>query len=64
MKNAIKDPEFEKAVDQIVDSIQLSGVSFALGPWETVVGLVGAFFEGSTTPNRVIIRFALNGLAL
>jgi uncharacterized protein YqgV (UPF0045/DUF77 family) len=64
MKNEIKDPEFEKAVDQIADSIQLSGVRFALSPWETVVGLVGAFFEASTTPNRVILRFALNGLAL
>ena len=64
MYNEIKDAEFAKAVDQIVDSIDWPEASFTLSPWDTVVGLVSAFFEATTTPNRVVLRYALSGLAL
>lgn len=64
MNNEIRDREFAKAVNEITNTIQWPDASFSLSPWETVLGLFGAFFEATTTPNRVILRFALNGIAL
>jgi hypothetical protein len=64
MNTEIRDPEFATAVNEIADAIEWPDPSFALTPWETVLGLVSAFYEAVTTPNRVIVRFALNGLAL
>lgn len=64
MTTEIRDPEFAQAVDEIADSIHWPDATFSLSPWEAAVGLVTAFYESVTTPNRVIVRFALNGLAL
>ena len=64
MYDEIKDPEFAKAVDEIADSIEWPDTSFTLSPWDAVMGLVSAFFEATTTPNRVVLRYALSGLAL
>jgi len=64
MNTEIRDPEFATAVNEIADAIRWPDPSFALTPWETVVGFVTAFYEAVTTPNQVIVRFALNGLAL
>ena len=64
MNTEIRDPEFASAVNQIAAGIRWPDPSFALEPWETAVGLVIAFYEAVTTPNRVIVRFALNGIAV
>lgn len=64
MNNEIKDPQFAQAVNEIAESIDWPDAAFSLSPWETVAGLVASFFEAVTTPNRVLVRFALSGLAL
>ena len=64
MKNEIKDPQFAQAVNEIVESIEWPEAAFSLSPSEAAVGLVGSFFGAVTTPNRVLVRFALSGLAL
>lgn len=64
MSTEIRDPEFATAVDEIAGGIRWPDLAFTLNPWETAVGLVIAFYEAATTPNRVIVRFALNGIAL
>ncbi|MBT8468067.1 MAG: hypothetical protein HKN10_05385 [Myxococcales bacterium] len=64
MNTETRDREFAAAVDEIAAGIRWPDPSFALNPWETAVGMVIAFYEAVTTPNRVIVRFALNGLAL
>ncbi|MGB3052164.1 MAG: hypothetical protein WBB42_14265 [Polyangiales bacterium] len=64
MNTEIRDPEFATAVIEIADAIRWPDPTFDLTPWETAVGLVSSFYEAVTTPNRVIVRFALNGIAL
>ena len=64
MNTEIRDPNFATAVNQIASSIRWPDASFTLSPWEAAVGLVTAFYEAVTTPNRVIVRFALNGIAV
>lgn len=63
MTTEIKDPQFANAVNEIAASIQLPDVSFTLNAWETAVGAVIAFYEAFATPDRVILRHALNGIA-
>ena len=64
MNTEIRDPEFARTVNEIAAAIRWPDPSFALNPWETTVGWVIAFYEAVTTPNRVIVRFALNGIAV
>ncbi len=63
MNTVIRDPQFANAVNEIATSIQWPDVSFTLTPWEAAVGVVVAFYEAFTTPDRVILRHALNGIA-
>lgn len=64
MNTEIRDPQFAIAVNEITSSIDWPEAAFSVSPWEAVLGVVAAFYEAVTTPNRVIIRFALNGIAL
>ena len=63
MTTAIRDPQFASAVNEIATSIQWPDVSFTLRPWEAAVDAVVAFYEAFATPDRVILRHALNGIA-
>jgi hypothetical protein len=63
MNTVIRDPQFASAVNQIATSIQWPDVSFTLSPWEAAIGAVIAFYEAFATPDRVILRHALNGIA-
>ncbi|UCF46733.1 MAG: hypothetical protein JSU89_06000 [Myxococcales bacterium] len=63
MTTEIRDPQFANAVNEIVTSIQLPDVSFTLSAWEAVVGAVITFYDAFATPDRVILRHALNGIA-
>jgi hypothetical protein len=63
MTTEIRDPQFASVVNEIATSIQWPDVSFTLSPWETVVGAVIAFYEAFATPDRVMLRHALNGIA-
>ena len=63
MNTVIRDPQFANAVNEIATSIQWPDVSFTLTPWEAAVGVVVAFYEAFATPDRVILRHALNGIA-
>lgn len=64
MNTEIRDPQFATAVKEIAESIRWPEPAFSVTPWEAAVGVIAAFYEAVTTPNRVIIRFALNGIAL
>ena len=64
MNTEIRDPQFATAVNEIADSIRWPEASFSVTPWEAAVGVITAFYEAVTTPNRVIVRFALSGIAL
>jgi hypothetical protein len=64
MNTEIRDPQFATAVNEIADSIGWPEASFSVTPWEAAVGVITAFYEAFTTPNRVIVRFALSGIAL
>jgi len=60
MNTVIRDPQFANAVNEIATSIQWPDVSFTLKPWEAAVV---AFYDAFATPDRVILRHALNGIA-
>lgn len=64
MNTEIRDPDFATAVNAIADSIRWPDASFSVTLWEAAMGIVTGFYEAVTTPNRVIVRFALNGIAL
>jgi len=64
MNTEIRDPQFATAVNQIANSISWPDASFSVTPWEAAVAVVAAFYEAVATPNQVIVRFALNGIAL
>jgi hypothetical protein len=63
MTTQIKDPQFASSVNEIAAAIEWPDTSFTLTPWETVVGVVVAFYEAFATPDRVILRHAMNGIA-
>jgi hypothetical protein len=63
MTTEIRDPQFAISVNEIVDSIVWPDASFALGPLEAAVNVVTALYEAFATPDRVILRHALNGIA-
>jgi hypothetical protein len=63
MTTQIRDPQFATAVNQIATSIRWPEPPFALKPWEALVGAVIAFYEAFATPDRVMLRHALNGIA-
>jgi len=63
MTTETRDPQFARTVNEIANSIQWPDVSFTLSPWETAIGAVIAFYDAFATPDRVILRHALNGIA-
>lgn len=63
MTTETRDPQFAISVNQIADSIEWPEASFALSPLEAAVDTVVAFYEAFSTPDRVILRHALNGIA-
>ncbi|MFA9410423.1 MAG: hypothetical protein ACERK0_04130 [Deltaproteobacteria bacterium] len=63
MTTQIRDPQFAAAVNEIATSIEWPDTSFALSVWEIAVGTVVAFYEAFATPDRVMLRHALNGIA-
>ena len=63
MTTEIRDPQFAISVNQIVDSIVWPDASFALSPLEAAVNVVTTLYEAFATPDRVILRHSLNGIA-
>jgi hypothetical protein len=63
MTTETRDPQFANYVNEIADSIQWPDASFTLSPLEAAVGVVVAFYDAFATPDRVILRHALNGIA-
>jgi len=63
MTTQIRDPQFATAVNEIATSIEWPDTSFALSIWEIAVGTIVAFYEAFSTPDRVMLRHALNGIA-
>ena len=63
MTMQIRDPQFATAVNEIATSIEWPDTSVALSVWEIAVGTVVAFYEAFATPDRVMLRHALNGIA-
>ncbi len=58
-----RDINFAINVSAIADAIEWPGASFALSPFEAAVDTVVAFYEAFASPDRVILRHALNGIA-
>ena len=63
MTTQARDTQFASYIDEIADSIRWPDPSFTVTPWEAMVGIVVAFYEAFATPDRVILRHALNGIA-
>lgn len=63
MTTQARDPQFASYIDEIAESIQWPDPSFTVTPWEAAVGVVVALYEAFATPDRVILRHALNGIA-
>ncbi|MBW2191205.1 MAG: hypothetical protein DRH23_01245 [Deltaproteobacteria bacterium] len=63
MTTETRDPQFAINVDEIVNAIQWPDTSFTLSPLEAAVGVVVAFYDAFATPDRSILRHALNGIA-
>jgi hypothetical protein len=64
MTTQIRDPQFESLIDDIADSIRWPEGSFTVTPWEALTAVVVAIYEGFATPDPVILRHALNGIAI
>jgi len=63
MYTETRDPQFTSYVNELAESIRWPDPSFTLTPLEAAVGVVVAFYESFATPDRVILRHALNGIA-
>lgn len=63
MTTQTRDPQFANYINEIADSIQWPDASFTVTPWEAAVGVVVALYEAFATPDRVMLRHALNGIA-
>jgi hypothetical protein len=63
MTTETRDPQFAISVNEIVDAIQWPNPTFTLSPLEAAVGVVVAFYDAFATPDRAILRHALNGIA-
>ena len=63
MTTQIRDPQFESLIADIADSIQWPEGSFTVTPWEALKGVIVAIYEGLATPDPVMLRHALNGIA-
>ena len=63
MTTQTRDAQFASYIDEIADSIRWPEGSFTVTPWEAVVGVVVTLYEAFATPDRVILRHALNGIA-
>jgi hypothetical protein len=63
MTTQIKDPQFANSIEEIAVAIQWPDASFTLTAWEAIAGVVVAFYEAFATPDRVMLRHALNGIA-
>ena len=64
MTTQARDPQFASYINQIAESIEWPDTSFTVKPWEVIVGLVVALYEGFATPDRATVIHALNGIAL
>ena len=63
MTTQTRDPQFASYINEVADAIQWPDASFAIKPWEVVVGILTAFYEAFATPDRVILDHALKGIA-
>jgi hypothetical protein len=64
MTTQTRDPQFESFINDIADSIRWPEAAFSVSPWEAVVGVVLAVYEGFATPDRATLGHALNGIAI
>jgi hypothetical protein len=63
MYTETRDTQFASYVNELAESIRWPDPSFTLTPLEVAVSVVVAFYEAFATPDRVILRHALNGIA-
>jgi len=63
MYTETRDTQFASYVNELAESIRWPDPSFTLTPLEVAVGVVVAFYEAFATPDRVMLRHALNGIA-
>ena len=63
MYTETRDPQFASYVNELAESIRWPDPSFTLTALEVAVGVVVAFYEAFATPDRVMLRHALNGIA-
>jgi hypothetical protein len=64
MTTQTRDPQFANYINEIAESIEWPDASFSVGPWEAVVAVVVALYEGFATPDHATVIHALNGIAL
>lgn len=58
------DTHFERYVDARASRCLSPRATFRLRPWEAFVGALFAFFDTETSPSGVVVRTALQGIAL
>lgn len=63
MSVQIREAELVTHIDRIADAIHWPDGTFTLTPWEALLGVLVTFYEAFATPDRVMLRHALNGIA-
>lgn len=63
MATEIRDPQFASIVNEIAGSIRGPEAAFALSPMEQVIGAAIALYDAFATPEPVMLRHALRGIA-
>jgi hypothetical protein len=64
MTTQTRDTHFAGYVDALASSCYWPSGTFRLRPWEAFVGTLFAFFDTWRSPNDVVVRAALQGIAL
>jgi len=64
MTTQARDPQFASYINEIAESIEWPDASFTVKPWEVIVSLMVALYEGFATPDGATVIHALNGIAL
>lgn len=63
MSTYTRDPQFASFIEEAARSIHWPEATFTVKPWEVAVGVVIALYESFATPDRVMLRHALRGIA-
>lgn len=63
MNTYTRDPQFATFIEEVARSVEWPDATFTVTPWEAAVGVVIALYESFATPDRVMLRHALQGIA-